>query len=506
MRTTVLILSTLCLVGVQARKHRLEVNSDMRWTVPISSFGYLKEGVLSINLTDFRVDDFTSNDGQIPDEKSIGFSLHKSDGIATYFDHDSTLRETCFLNDQNSHNGREDLILLYINLKALAVNVWRGEHLQNLGISDQLSNAKTNQSSQSIPLAVTSSLGHGKVYNVTLYCYVPSKTEEGFYSLFFHNCNDQSVTFVLEVEEKNKGSYLSAGEMPLPTIYIVLATMFLMAGLFWTYLLRKNGTEQVFRIHWIMAALIFLKSMSLFFHGINYHKIETNGFHIESWAMLYYITHLLKGALLFFTIVLIGSGWAFIKNIFTENEKRVFMIILPLQVLANVAYIIIEESEEGELRHNMWKEIFILVDLLCCGGILFPVVWSIRHLQGSSKTDGKATFSLEKLKLFRHFYIMVVIYIYFTRIIVHLLKMTVTYKYEWLDEVFKEGVTFVFFVTTGYKFRPACNNPYFAVPQEEFDLDEMQTPLEFNNDAEQQISKRTKHKSDEKPLLDEDED
>ena len=44
------------------------------------------------------------------------------------------------------------------------------------------------------------------------------------------------------------------------------------------------------------------------------------------------------------------------------------------QVLANVAYIIIEESEEGEIRRNWWKEVFILVDLVCCGAILFPVV------------------------------------------------------------------------------------------------------------------------------------
>jgi len=43
-------------------------------------------------------------------------------------------------------------------------------------------------------------------------------------------------------------------------------------------------------------------------------------------------------------------------------------------------------------------------------------VWSIRHLQDASQTDGKATISLEKLKLFRHFYIMVVVYIYFTRL------------------------------------------------------------------------------------------
>jgi hypothetical protein len=33
--------------------------------------------------------------------------------------------------------------------------------------------------------------------------------------------------------------------------------------------------------------------------------------------------------------------------------------------------------------------------------------------------------------------------------------------------MFKEMTTFVFFVMTGYKFRPASNNPYFSLPTEE---------------------------------------
>lgn len=45
------------------------------------------------------------------------------------------------------------------------------------------------------------------------------------------------------------------------------------------------------------------------------------------------------------------------------------------QVLANVAYIIIESSEEGSSDYASWKQILFLVDLLCCGAILFPVVW-----------------------------------------------------------------------------------------------------------------------------------
>lgn len=44
-------------------------------------------------------------------------------------------------------------------------------------------------------------------------------------------------------------------------------------------------------------------------------------------------------------------------------------------MLANVAYIIIESTEEGTTEYGLWKEILFLVDLLCCGAILFPVVW-----------------------------------------------------------------------------------------------------------------------------------
>ncbi len=46
-----------------------------------------------------------------------------------------------------------------------------------------------------------------------------------------------------------------------------------------------------------------------------------------------------------------------------------------------MAYIILEESEQGMAGRNTWRELFILVDLVCCGAILLPVVWSIRHLQ-----------------------------------------------------------------------------------------------------------------------------
>uniref|UniRef100_A0A7N6BZX3 GOST seven transmembrane domain-containing protein n=1 Tax=Anabas testudineus TaxID=64144 RepID=A0A7N6BZX3_ANATE len=303
-------------------------------------------------------------------------------------------------------------------------------------------------------------------YNFSFHMIVGPRSE-GLYNLKFHYC--KSGMFV-NVTETNPGSYLSAAEIPLSRLYICMAGVFFIAALVWVYTLMKHRYS-VFKIHWLMAALAFTKSISLVFHSINYHFINTQGRPIEGWAVMYYITHLLKGALLFITLALIGTGWAFVKYILSDKEKKIFMIVIPLQVLANVAYIIIESTEEGSSEYNLWKEILFLVDLICCGAILFPVVWSIRHLQEASSTDGKAAMNLEKLKLFRHYYVMIVCYIYFTRIIAILLKVTMPFQWQWCYEFLVEVSTLIFFVMTGYKFRPASNNPYLQLPQDEEDVE-----------------------------------
>lgn len=145
--------------------------------------------------------------------------------------------------------------------------------------------------------------------------------------------------------------------MPLPMLYFIMSTLFLASGCFWVGVLCKSKyvkyvcadiyrsillisfnlfrREDVYKIHYLMALLVFLKSLSLAFHGINFHFIQTEGFHIETWAVLYYITHLLKGAVLFITIVLIGTGWAFFKHILSGKDKKIFIIVVPLQVSFN---------------------------------------------------------------------------------------------------------------------------------------------------------------------------
>lgn len=59
-----------------------------------------------------------------------------------------------------------------------------------------------------------------------------------------------------------------------------------------SYLCRRETGVAVFKIHYLMGALVFVKSLSLFFHSINYHFIQIEGAHVEGWAVLFYIAHL----------------------------------------------------------------------------------------------------------------------------------------------------------------------------------------------------------------------
>lgn len=325
----------------------------------------------------------------------------------------------------------------------------------------------------------------GRSYSTQFGVRIWTNQEEGLYYFIYHNCKNYNtyfhkrilVSFDLEVKEKNAHSFLSAGEILKPPLYFGLSVLFFATGIVWIHMLRSSKDNEVFRIHHLMSALVFIKSLSLFFHGVNYYFVSLHGRQQEVWAVVFYIMHLLKGALLFGVIILIGTGYTFFKNFLTERDRKLFMIIIPLQVLDNVALVILAEEEEGERNYRFWMQLFIFIDLICCLAIILPVIWSIRHLQEASRTDGKAAFNLKKLRLFRHFYILIICYVYLTRIIKYLVVFTVPFKYTWLVVVVEEVGTWLFFVITGYKFKPAPNNPYLKLSQsdDELEMDEAVT-------------------------------
>lgn len=488
-----------------ARIHQLKLQNETRFIVHLNTFGYFANGLLEVQLLSLNLPLENSDSGD-----KVGFSLTRTrvNGLLSYTAEEV---EECRLTKTKS----EDELILFIDTKNLKVNV---KHLVDSDIrleplttggekarrrradpvskdekveTEDAEQKETAEKEEIKGIAPLSSIANKQVESVNTstlelqqqgesyhfsFRVIMGSSSQGLFNLNFHNCWNmrpavtRPYSLHVNITERNPEGYLSATEIPLPRLYISMAGIFFMAAVVWTYTLLKHRYS-VFKIHWLMAALAYTKAVSLLFHSINYYFINSDGYPIEGLAVMYYITHLLKGALLFITLALIGTGFAFVKYILSDKEKKIFMIVIPLQVLANVAYIIIEETEEGSSEYALWREILFLVDLICCGAVLFPVVWSIRHLQEASNTDGKAAINLEKLKLFRQYYVMIVCYIYFTRIIALVLKVMVPFQWQWCQELLVEVSTLIFFVLTGFKFRPASNNPYLQLPQDEEDLE-----------------------------------
>jgi hypothetical protein len=58
--------------------------------------------------------------------------------------------------------------------------------------------------------------------------------------------------------------------------------------------------------------------------------------------------------MMFVVIALIGTGWAFIKPFLGEKDKNIFLVVIPLQILANIAIIVLEETAPGSQGWFTW--------------------------------------------------------------------------------------------------------------------------------------------------------
>ncbi|KAG6671016.1 hypothetical protein I3843_09G182200 [Carya illinoinensis] len=297
------------------------------------------------------------------------------------------------------------------------------------------------------------------------------------YSLFFANCAAGSSismdvrTEVYNLDLDNSRDYLSAGLTHLPTLFFLFSLAYFAFLAFWIHLCYTNK-RSVHRIHLLMAGLLLMKALNLICAAEDKHYVKVTGTP-HGWDVLFYIFQFIRVVLLFTVIILIGTGWSFLKPFLQEKEKKVLMIVIPLQVLANIASIVIGETGPFIKDWVTWNQVFLLVDIICCCAIIFPIVWSIRSLRETSKTDGKAARNLAKLTLFRQFYMVVIGYLYFTRIVVFALRTIAAYKYQWVSNAAEEIASFAFYVVMFYMFRPVEKNEYFVLDQEEEEAAEL---------------------------------
>ncbi|XP_072994153.1 protein CANDIDATE G-PROTEIN COUPLED RECEPTOR 7 [Typha latifolia] len=424
----VVLLLLLSLLSSSSGEIRLNsVSSDSRAIIPFDEFGFTHAGVLVLNVSSISLSDSSDID-----LSQLGFFLSTADAWLHVLQQLRDLDVTCAL--------QSDLVKV----------VYSFDHLDPPSNPSRVAVARSTSFSTSFPI-----------------------TDPGQYTLVFANClaglrvsmSVRSAMYNLDPRSPDRRIYLSAGSAVLPFIYSVLFCAYLALGALWiAILLRKRAA--VFRIHYFMLAVVALKALNLLAEAEDKSHIERTG-SAHGWDVLFYIFSFLKGISLFTLIVLIGTGWSFLKPYLQDREKKVLMVVIPLQVVANIAQVVIDESGPYARDWVTWKQVFLLVDVVCCCAVLFPIVWSIKNLREAARTDGKAAVNLMKLTLFRQYYVVVICYIYFTRVVVYALVTITSYRYLWTSVMAGELATLAFYVFTGYKFRPEVHNPYFVIDDEE---------------------------------------
>ncbi|NXU35131.1 GP107 protein, partial [Drymodes brunneopygia] len=286
---------------------------DVRQKVHLNTFGFFKDGFMRVKVSNLSLKPEVSSDDM--DSLSVGFSLvrTKNDGFSTYLDEEV---DYCILKKKPGPDV--SVVILLLEFRTQVVKVQFSSEAASLlpkilFVSEQNGTAfntkllkssgsePSSDSGENPPKTKENTSDKGKLakpdllfsfsqgmieqehpvhnnkrtYSFEFFFNISSDKQEGLYSLYFHKCvgekgpaNDQRLfSLDIDITEKNPESYLSAGEIPLPKLYISMAIFFFLSGTVWIHILRKRRND-VFKIHWLMAALPFTKSLSLVFHAV----------------------------------------------------------------------------------------------------------------------------------------------------------------------------------------------------------------------------------------------
>eukprot|EP00759_Apiculatamorpha_spiralis_P015820 PhF_6_TR22352/c0_g1_i1/m.31659 len=450
-----LAVTLITLGGVEAGNFSLSVSKDDRRVIDLGTFGFASTGVFELKITKF---DLEQKEELTTIKEKIGFTLDLVTSAQyarqekNYGKTEEAENRVCFVDDSAVKPSEENGRYLFPLEKPLA----DGKILATFG-----------------PVYVTT---------------------PGLYALFFYNCKKYGentgkkplpvhVTFEVSVSEFNvfedTRDYLSIGKSNLPTLYVLFTLLYIGLFITWCRAIGQNGPF-VHKIHFLMGFLLLIKALSLLLDAAKYYTHKKSGV-ASMWDVLYYVVLTFKGITLFTVILLLGSGWSFLRPFVPDREKKLLLALLPLQVLINISIAVIEETSEGDASWSSWCDTLRVVDIACCCAVLLPVVWSLKTMKDASNASGKVARARIMLRQFRTFYIFVVCFIYYTRIVVVLIENALPYRNEWMADFFKEAGIVLFYTFTGIRFQPMEKNPYLQLNDE--DLTDVRVREEIADNA-----------------------
>ncbi|KTF89456.1 hypothetical protein cypCar_00020133 [Cyprinus carpio] len=262
MFTLINAIITALIIESQCRLHHLILKDDIRQRVHLNTFGFYKDGYMSMSMNSLS---FTNGRTDNIDSSTIGFSLDRAsnNGFSSYLDEGL---DYCPLKKNPGTNFAGVLLLLdfknnLVRKKTSAeagvfpniipvvpkniaeeLHAEKVQDLQNKGPDDESQSQKDTYPLQN----------EGKIYSFQFYFNVTTDELQGLYNFYFYNCytmpvnQDSSMSDILpfsidiNIEEKNPDSFLSAGEIPLPKLYICMSMFFFLLGTLWIHVLRTH--------------------------------------------------------------------------------------------------------------------------------------------------------------------------------------------------------------------------------------------------------------------------
>ena len=300
-----------------------------------------------------------------------------------------------------------------------------------------------------------------------------SRRGEGWISMLYVNCDPESlsVSFDITISMYNvlpDGTkfYSSLGEMPLPLVYGILGATFTVLFCAWVVYVVAHKAD-AHRIHVLMAALLVFKALTMVAKAGETHMDGKYG-EDRGWSIAFYVFNSIRGMLFLLVVVLVAVGWSYMKPFLSDRDKKILMIIVPLQLFITIANIVVQEAGPATPNFASWDTLLMVAQFVCFCAILFPLAWSMKSLKEASLSDGKAARNYMKMQLFRQFYIILVAFVYFKLIILYMLRSLLPPRDIWMAPTSMEAITLGLYIFVGFKFRPARENPMLAIEMADF--------------------------------------
>ncbi|KAL2323321.1 hypothetical protein Fmac_027700 [Flemingia macrophylla] len=181
--------------------------------------------------------------------------------------------------------------------------------------------------------------------------------------------------------------------------------------------------------------------------------------------ILFVLSRFARVVLLFAVVVLVGTRWTFLHPINRKGKTVLFFLIIPLQILAHVAFAVIDKTEPYIQNWVTWNQVFFLLDFISCCAVvvLFASAMLLLRRITSKAQKSEPAMNLDRFSLIRRFYLLVFGYMFFTQFVMLALKELIAYDYQWVSNLIEETVTLMFCFVVLYVFRLLEKDEYSVI-------------------------------------------